>query len=108
MKMLYSKETARLKVGPQQWITQFRLESWFGQESHPVVTKPIWMNFDWRDNARLYRAEVVEDYLKGHSLERMEYSAQHPDLNPIERLCDYLDRQAETFSPPPMSLYELE
>ncbi|GBN04931.1 hypothetical protein AVEN_275562-1 [Araneus ventricosus] len=59
------------------------------------------------DNARPHRAVIIEDYLEGHGLERMEWPAQFPDLNPID-LLDYLGRQVAALSPPPRSLDELE
>ncbi|GFW17408.1 transposable element Tcb2 transposase [Trichonephila clavipes] len=36
------------------------------------------------DNARPHRAGIFEEYLEDHGLERMEWPARSPDLNPIE------------------------
>ncbi|KFM57591.1 hypothetical protein X975_02941, partial [Stegodyphus mimosarum] len=41
-------------------------------------------------------------------MERMEWPAQFPDLNPIENLWDYFGRQVAISSPTPKSLDELE
>ncbi|GFT30620.1 transposable element Tcb2 transposase [Trichonephila clavipes] len=61
------------------------------------------------DNARPHRARIVEEYyLEDHGLERMEWPARSPDLNPIERLLRNLGREVSALNPPPRSLHELK
>jgi hypothetical protein len=39
------------------------------------------------DNAPPHRAHIVRDYLEQESIQRMDWSARSPDLNPIELAC---------------------
>ena len=42
------------------------------------------------DNARLYGARVVEEYIHQETIVRMDWPACSPDLNPIEHVCNML------------------
>ncbi|GFW15733.1 putative DD41D transposase [Trichonephila clavipes] len=60
------------------------------------------------DNAQHHLAVIAKEYLEVLGLERLEWPARSPDLNPIKHLWDYLGRQVAALSPSPRSLGELE
>ena len=59
------------------------------------------------DNARPHRARVVNDYLQQSGVNRMEWPACSPDLNPTENLWDELDCKVRSNNPPPRDAQHL-
>ena len=59
------------------------------------------------DNARPHRARVCNEYLQSNGIERMEWPAYSPDLNPIEHVWDMLGRRVAARTSPPSTLREL-
>ncbi|KAK7107091.1 hypothetical protein V1264_016070 [Littorina saxatilis] len=53
------------------------------------------------DNARPHRARVVNDFLQQSGVNRIEWPACSPDLDPIENLRDELDRKVRSNHPLP-------
>ena len=59
------------------------------------------------DNAHPRRARVVNDFLQQFGVNRMEWPACSPDLNPTENLWDELDRKVRSNNPPPRDAQHL-
>ena len=59
------------------------------------------------DNARPHRARVVYQYLEQEGIERMDWPARSPDLNPIEHAWDMLQRRISARNRKPRTVGEL-
>lgn len=59
------------------------------------------------DNAPPHRTEAVEELLESEDIERMDWPARSPDLNPIEHVWDFLGRRLAARHQPPVTIPEL-
>ena len=59
------------------------------------------------DNATPHRARIVTQFLQDEGIERMEWPAMSPDLNPIENLWDQLGRKVAAQLLPNSTLNDL-
>ncbi|GFW55916.1 transposable element Tcb2 transposase [Trichonephila clavipes] len=66
-------------------------------------------SFAFQDaNTRPHRARLVENMLEAETIQRMEWQAFSPDLNPIEHVWDILGRRIAARPRPPATVRELE
>ena len=59
------------------------------------------------DNARPHRARVVQDYLERETIERMDWPARSPDINPIEHMWNELQVRISALQVQPRTIQEL-
>ncbi|GFV49751.1 transposable element Tcb2 transposase [Trichonephila clavipes] len=59
------------------------------------------------DNAPCHRTVAAEQLLESEDIERMDWPARSPDLNPIEHVRDFLGRRLAARTLPPVTIREL-
>ncbi|GFS74305.1 transposable element Tcb2 transposase [Trichonephila clavipes] len=59
------------------------------------------------DNAPCHRTVAAEQILESEDIERMDWPARSPDLNPIEHVWDFLGRRLAARTLPPVTIREL-
>ncbi|GFS51808.1 uncharacterized protein TNCV_2959121 [Trichonephila clavipes] len=59
------------------------------------------------DNAPCHRTVAAEQLLESELIERMDWPARSPDLNPIEHVWDFLGRRLAARTLPPVTIQEL-
>ncbi|GFU67978.1 transposable element Tcb2 transposase [Trichonephila clavipes] len=59
------------------------------------------------DNAPCHRTVAAAQLLENEDIERMDWPARSPDLNPIEHVWDLLDRRLAARTLPPVTIREL-
>ncbi|GFV30642.1 transposable element Tcb2 transposase [Trichonephila clavipes] len=59
------------------------------------------------DNAPCHRTVAAEQLLESDDIERMDWPARSPDLNPIEHVWEFLGRRLAARTLPPVTIWEL-
>ncbi|GFW28320.1 transposable element Tcb2 transposase [Trichonephila clavipes] len=72
-------------------------------------TEVLWVcsSFFMDDNAPCHRTVAAKQLLESEDIERMDWPARSPDLNPIEHVWDFLGRRLAARTLPPVTIQEL-
>ncbi|GFX79757.1 transposable element Tcb2 transposase [Trichonephila clavipes] len=76
---------------------------------HIFDAEALWVCsfFFMDDNAPCHRTVAAEQLLESEDIERMDWPARSPDLNPIEHVWDFLGRRLAARTLPPVTIREL-
>ncbi|GFU85298.1 transposable element Tcb2 transposase [Trichonephila clavipes] len=74
-----------------------------------VFLEALWVcsSFFMDLNAPCHRIVAAEQLLESEDIERMDWPARSPDLNPIEHVWDFLGRRLAARTLPPVTIREL-
>ncbi|GFX00778.1 hypothetical protein TNCV_4577451 [Trichonephila clavipes] len=72
---------------------------------HDALYEALWVcsSFSWTTMHHV----IAEQLLESEDIERMDWPAQSPDLNPIEHVWDFLGRRLAARTLPPVTIREL-
>ncbi len=73
---------------------------------------PLWLQSDGyflQDNAPCHKAQIISHWFLEHDNEftLLKWPPQSPDLNPIEHLCDVVEREIHIMDVQPTNLQQL-
>nr|CAH7714481.1 unnamed protein product [Callosobruchus chinensis] len=103
--VLFSDES-RFGLIPGTMTGAYYLENFINAIVQPLLNG-IGDQFIFMDNARPHRTRAVQQALENGNIARWEWPAMSPDMNPIERVWDYVSRAIFNRNNHPRSTQEL-
>ncbi len=108
---IFSWHTLGLLVPIEHRLNATGFLSIFADHVHPFMTTvyPSSDGYFQQDNARCHKAQIISDWFLEHDNEftLLKCPPQSPDLNPIEHLCDVVEREIHIMNVQPTNLQQL-